>query len=284
MLRLQQPIKELSIPPKVFCGNRERWSTSTAISFITENLFIVAAFNSRNIYLIEIKNDEFITLDVVKAAHHPDVSDYKDGIIALSAYPYNEPNGWVLLYKIENNKLIHIKDVLIPITKVHGVEILNKDVILYTSNSVDSRGVYFLNVNTEEKTKFNIDILYFPKDVFIINDKILIVTSESMPEIGSSVVIKKSILYLFTLSGDLLSEMPFNGQTDSLTLNGENGFISVQGDDTLVHFTLKEKSLTFIKRIKGFSFPHGIDSISDVVGVTNYGDNSIHIYNINELI
>src|SRR6476620_1892917 len=123
MIKLQQPICELSMPPKVFCGQRERYSTATAIAFITEKLFITAAFNSKNIYLIEIQEDNtFKTLDIVKANHHPDIASYKDGILALSGYPHNEPNGWAMIYEIINNKILHVKDIKLHNTKDHGVE------------------------------------------------------------------------------------------------------------------------------------------------------------------
>src|SRR5689334_9771551 len=123
MLKLQQPAYELFIPPLVTVGDRERYSTATCISFITDKLFITASFNSKRIYLIEIQQDNsFKTLDSIIANHHPDISDYKDGTLALSGYPYMETDGWAMIYEISDNRIIHKKDIKLPNTKAHGIE------------------------------------------------------------------------------------------------------------------------------------------------------------------
>jgi hypothetical protein len=36
--------------------------------------------------------------------------------------------------------------------------------------------------------------------------------------------------------------------------------------------------------IPGFNFPHGISSFGNKVAITNYGDNSVDIYDLEELI
>jgi len=286
MIKLQQPICELSLPPKVFCGQRERYSTATAIAFITEKLFITAAFNSKNIYLIEIQEDNtFNTLDVIKANHHPDIADYKDGVLALSGYPHGESSGWAQIYDIVDNKIIHRKDIELPHTKAHGVEIIDDYGLIITSNGDNNRGIMFLNIDEGKLLQNFNNFEYYPKDVFIKDNRLLVVTSQSLPEVGKSVIIKESVLYLFTLDTlEKLDEVRFQGQTDSLTLLGENGFVTLQGDDTLLHFTLIHDKLSIIKRIPGFSFPHGIDSISNTIGVTNYGTNQIYFYQLEEFL
>ncbi len=279
------PICELILPPKVFCGSRERYSTATAIAFITEKLFITAAFNSKNIYLIQIQDDgSFKTLDTIKAYHHPDIADYKDGVLVLSGYPHNEPSGWAMVYDIVDNKIIHRKDIRLPLTKAHGVEIIDQYGVIITSNSENSRGLMFINIDEGKLLQNFNNFDYYPKDCLIRDNRLLILTSQSLPEVGKSVIIKESVLYLFTLDTlQKVDELRFQGQTDSLTLLGENGFITLQGSDTLLHFTRIQDKLSFIKTIPGFSFPHGIDSISNTVGVTNYGDNSIRIFQLEEL-
>jgi hypothetical protein len=98
-------------------------------------------------------------------------------------------------------------------------------------------------------------------------------------------VIKESILYLFNLNTlEKLDEVSFHGQTDSLTLSGEDGFITIQGDDTVLHFKLIDDKLSIVKRIGGFDFPHGIDATETKVAITNYGDNTIRVFELEELI
>jgi hypothetical protein len=285
MLKIEMPRKELTILPLVTIGNRDRYSCATAVAFINENLFVSAAFNSKRIYLIELLPDgSYNILDEVRTNHHPDLMDYKDGIILTSDYPYMEPNGHASIYKLIDNKIVFQKEIKIVNTKSHGCEIINKDTIIITSNSDHNRGCMFIDVEKEKITKnFNM-IQHYPKDVFISGNRLFVVCSESLPQIGKTTVIKESILYLFDLTTlEKLDEVKFHGQTDSLTMSGNDGFITVQGDDTVVHYTVDNDKLSIVKRIGGFNFPHGIGAIADKIAITNYGDNTIRIFTLEEL-
>ena len=97
-------------------------------------------------------------------------------------------------------------------------------------------------------------------------------------------MIKESILYAFNKNTfEKIDEVVFHGQTDSIVVNGEDGFITIQGDDTVLHFKFVDNKLSIVKRIGGFSFPHGIDYKNNKVAVTNYGDNTIRIFDVDEL-
>ena len=286
MIKIQQPIEELKIAPEVTVGNRNRYSTATAVSFINENLLVSAAFNSKKIYLIELLEDgTHKILDVVKTKNNPDLLDYKDGVILTSDYPFMQPNGHGSLYDVVDNKIVFRKQIVLPNTKAHGAEIVDDKTIIITSNSDHNRGVMFIDIESHQVTKNFNNMKHYPKDVFIQGDRMLVVCAESLPQIGSTTVIKESILYLFDLNTlGKLDEVSFHGQTDSLTLSGEDGFITIQGDDTVLHFKLIDDKLSIVKRIGGFNFPHGIDSIGNRVAITNYGDNTIRIFTLEELI
>jgi len=287
MIKIQQPIEELKIAPEVTIGNRTRYSTATAVSFINENLLVAAAFNSKKIYLIELLEDGTSNiLDVVKGKNNPDLLDYKDGVILTSDYPYMQANGHASLYDLVDNKIVFRKQIVLPNTKAHGCEIVDDKTIIITSNSDNhTRGVLFIDIESHQITKILNDFKHYPKDAFIQGDRILVVCAESLPQIGSTTVIKESILYLFDLNTlEKLDEVSFHGQTDSLTLSGEDGFITIQGDDTVLHFKLIDDKLSIIKRIGGFNFPHGIDATETKVAITNYGDNTIRIFELEELI
>lgn len=286
MIKIQQPVEELKIAPEVTVGNRNRYSTATAVSFINENLLVSAAFNSKKIYLIELLEDgTHKILDVVKTKNNPDLLDYKDGVILTSDYPYMQPNGHGSLYDLVDNKIVFRKQIVLPNTKAHGAEIVDDKTIIITSNSDHNVGVLFIDIESHQVIKNLNNMKHYPKDVFIQGDRMLVVCAESLPQIGKTTVIKESILYLFDLNTlEKLDEVSFHGQTDSLTLSGEDGFITIQGDDTVLHFKLIDDKLSIVKRIGGFNFPHGIDSIGNKVAVTNYGDNTIRIFTLEELI
>lgn len=286
MFIIQQPIEELSIAPEVTVGNRKRFSTATAVSFINENLLVAAAFNSRKIYLIEVLEDKsWNILDVYKGNTNPDLLDYKNGMILTSDYPYATPHGYASIYDVVDNKIVPRKQIKLENTKAHGAEIIDSNTIIITSNSDHNRGCLFIDVNTGKIIKNFNNMEHYPKDTVVVGDRLLVVTARSLPQIGQTTVIKESILYLFDVNTlEKLDELTFHGQTDSLTLNGEDGFITVQGDDTLVHFKLIDDKLTLVRRIGGFNFPHGIDSIGNRVAVTNYGDNTIRVFELSELV
>jgi len=265
-------------------GNRKRFSTATAVAFINENLFVSAAFNSKKIYLIELTDTGYNILQEVKTKHCPDLMKYKDGVILTSDYPHGEPNGHASIYDFIDGKIVFRKEIALVNTKAHGCEIVNNDTIIITSNSDHNRGIMFLDIASGAlKQNFN-SLQHYPKDVCIVGNVLFTVCAASLPQIGKTTVIKESIVYAFDKNTlEKIDEQTFHGQTDSIVVNGEDGFITIQGDDTVLHFKFTNGKLSIIKRIGGFSFPHGISSIGDKIAVTNYGDNTIRIFTIDEL-
>jgi hypothetical protein len=283
MLRIEMPRKELTIAPKVFAGFRERYSCATAVAFITENLLVSAAFNSRKLYLIELTENGHNILQEVKTNHSPDLMKYKDGMILTSDYPYMEPNGHGSIYDLIDGKIVFRKEIPIINTKIHGCGIIDHSTIILTNQNVDNKDCLFIDVPTGNIIKRFKDFDYYPKDTFVFGDRILIICAGSIPDIGKKVVTEESVLYLFDKDLKKLDEMRFFGQTDSLTLTGEDGFVTIQTHDEILHFNLINDKLSIVKRIKGFDFPHGVDSFEDKVAVTNYGDNTIRIFTLDEL-
>lgn len=284
MLRIEMPRKELTIAPEVTVGNRTRFSTATAVAFINENLLVSAAFNSKKIYLIEITENGHNILQEIKTNHSPDLMKYKDGMILTSDYPYMEPNGHASIYNLIDGKVVFKKEIPVKDTKVHGCEIVDNNTIIITSNSDHNRGIMFLDVaNGALKQNFN-DFKHYPKDVCIVGDLLFTVCAASLPQIGQTTVIRESIVYAFNKNTlEKIDEATFHGQTDSIVVNGEDGFITIQGDDEVLHFKFVDNKLSIVKRISGFSFPHGVDCKNGKVAVTNYGDNTIRIFNLDEL-
>lgn len=278
------PRKELTIAPEVTVGNRTRFSTATAVAFINENLLLSAAFNSKKIYLIELTENGHNILQEVKTQHCPDLMKYKNGVILTSDYPHGEPNGHASIYDFVNGRIVFRKEIPVVNTKVHGCEIVDKDTIIVTSNSDHNRGIMFLNVaNDALKQNFN-SLQHYPKDVCIVGDYLFTVCAASLPQIGKTTVIRESIIYVFDKNTlEKIDEATFHGQTDSIVVSGEDGFITIQGDDEVLHFKFVDNKLSIIKRIGGFSFPHGIDCKNGKVAITNYGDNTIRIFTLDEL-
>jgi hypothetical protein len=143
-------------------------------------------------------------------------------------------------------------------------------------------GCLILNLNEEKYTIFN-NFKNYPKDTYITENNILLITSgKASPNIKNENI--TSNLYLYDKNYLKLDEIEILGQIDGITLNGENGFITLQNEDAIIYFKLLNNKFEVIKKINGFDFPHGISSLNDKIIVTNYGDNSIDILNISDLI
>jgi WD40 repeat protein len=195
-----------------------------------------------------------------------------------------EPNGHASIYDFVDGKIVFRKEIPVIDTKVHGCEIVDENTIIVTSNSDHNRGIMFLDIATGAIKQTFSNFQHYPKDVCIVGDVLFTVCAASLPQIGKTTVIKESIVYAFDKNTlQKIDEATFHGQTDSIVVNGEDGFITIQGDDTVLHFKFVDGKLSIIKRIGGFNFPHGISSINNKVAVTNYGDNTIRVFDINEL-
>jgi hypothetical protein len=284
MLRIEMPRKELTIAPEVTIGNRTRFSTATAVAFITDTLFVSAAFNSKRLYLIEITPEGHNILQEVRTNHCPDLMKYKDGVILTSDYPFMESNGHASIYDFVNGKIVFRKEIPVVNTKVHGCEIMDKDTIIVTSNSDHNRCIMFIDVASGAIKQNFKDFKHYPKDVCIVENVLFTVCAASLPQIGKTTVIKESIIYAFNKNTlEKIDELTFHGQTDSIVVNGEDGFISIQGDDEVLHFKFVDNKLSIVKRMGGFTFPHGVDYKNGKLAVTNYGDNTIRIFTFDEL-
>lgn len=267
----------------VYAGNRQRYSTATATMFVNETTILVASFLKQTIYLIELTEDSYKIIDSIEIYGNPDLIDYKDGLIVTANFPALACPASLTIMSLNNNKIKLKKNINLPELAPHGVRIIDeKNYVVASSDR--KNGVFFVNYDTGITREFK-DFNYNPKDIFILENRLLISSSLSKPSGSDSVVEKDSILYLFDFPDlNKLDELSFFGQTDAIGINGRHGFIALQAQDSLLHFTLENDKLSFIKTIGGFDFPHGVASYNNKVIVTNYGNNSFDVLNLNDLV
>jgi hypothetical protein len=279
-MKYKLPDFDLSGFGKVWVGNRDRWATATAVNFVDDNLILVATFLEKKIRLIDISNG-FEVIFEIGTKYYPDLMDYKDGIILTSERTSGEKFGSIGQYYLKFNKILYYQNIDFKDHKqIHGVRLSNNNA--WFTETHDKRGIHSLNLE-KSFNKFE----YYPKDVYFIRqDRILVCSSNTRPQAGGKFTIGESYLYLFSYPDfKEIDKFKFKGQTDCICYENENGFITLQGSDSLQHFTLKDDKLENKGEIKkDFDFPHGCAIRNDTVCITNYGDNSLNVYNINELI
>ena len=278
------PELDLSKSPKVFVGNRSRWATATAVSFVTDNLILVASFLGKKIYLIDLDNMKILT--ETNTVDYPDLLDYKDGLIGIAQRNGHGKFGNIGLYELKDNIIKHIREIdLKNYTELHGIRVIDENKIIFTDKS-KGRGVHILEWKTDKISSYN-NFKFFPCDIFLLNNQILVLTTETKPNNSGlkNYNTKLSHLHLFDFpSFKEISKVSFEGQVDCISYDNNVGFITVQNDDSLFHFSIQDNKLYangFVK--KDFSFPHGVAMKNNKVIVTNYGTNSLSIFDSNNI-
>ena len=280
------PELDLSEYSKLYCGNETRLATATSVSFVNYNKIIVPSLLGKTMYLIDISDNGFKIINQLYTGVYSDLTDYRNGlIISSNALSPKHPDGTISVYSLVDNNIIFIKDFKIKDKlRIHGCRFLDNSNILVASNDKNDSGLYFVNLETNQITKY-IKFDLKVKDMYVLGDRLFVITSQSAPTKNGGYIDKNSILYLYKLSTmEKLDELIFDGQVDSICVINNNGFITVQGKHSLFQFGVTSDKLTSKKYISGFSFPHGIATMDDRVIITNYGDNSVDIYDIEELI
>lgn len=258
-----------------YIGSRSRYATATAVSFVNNNLLLAASLLGKKIYLISL--DDCQIIDSISTNTLPDLMDYKDNVIVTA----NTDSSTISLYKLEDNKISLIEDVVLN-SKIfpHGCRFINEDVLI-TNKSRKNLGCFKYNIQSKKLKKIISDN-YVTKDI-IVNNNLSIVVSTEFVALAKPSKPPKSIIYLYDKKNDILDKLEIKGQTESVTAIDNNIFITDQYNGTIIHCKIKNNKIFLNKNIKGLDFPHGICSINDKVAVSNYGNNSIYLYNVNEL-
>lgn len=270
----------------IYAGKRKRYATATSVSFVNDNLLICASFLNKEIYLFDIKLKEIIYK--IKSNYYIDLLDYKNNLIVTANLRYKDSPTSVSLFTvdIENKKIIFIKDIILnpSCIEVHGVRIIDKNTIIITCTNDENRGILFYDIkNCKEIKRFN-SFKYKPKDIFIDESKNLLYILTTVTSPGFiKFKVKESYICVYEYTTlKLIDQICFIGQTDCLTILEKDftthGFVTLQDDDSLYHFKFEKNKLEFIDKIYGFNFPHGIASMKNTIAVSNYGDNSIQLF------
>jgi len=283
-MKYKLPDIDLSSDVFLYCGGSKRKATATDVIFINPNLILVSSLLGRKIYLIDITDNQFNIIDEIEFDGYVDLMDYKDGILCTANAKYKKLKSSYSIFKIENNKIIHIKTTDIEIdVRLHGVLFIDESNIILGSNDERHSGLYFVNLKNE-KIYNTIKMKLRIKDICFYKDFLLVVGSETSPS-GTKVDVTKSVLYQYDFKTlKLINTLEIKGQADAFCMNGDDGFITLQCEHSVAHFKFENEKPILIKYIKGFDFPHGIDINYDKVCVTNYGTNSVDILNYNEFI
>jgi len=268
---------------KLYVGERTRHATATDIKFINDKQILAAQLLSKKIFLIDVNNWEI--LDEADTNFYIDLIDQKGNLLITSNFPSMGTRiGGTSIFELKENKIIFKKDIILPGIKPHGCEIIDDENVILACTGEGNRGLLFLNIVTEEYTMFN-DLEYFPKDIHLVDGKLFVTSSKSRPQSKGEVVVEDTILYVFDYPKmEKIDEIKFMGQTDSISVLNNFIYITIQTSDEVIVFNFLNDKLNYVKTLTGYDFPHGVDAYNGKLAVSNYGDNTIQIDNIVDLI
>lgn len=278
-MKIQLPDFDYTKFHKVYVGDQCRYATATACACIGKERLITAQFLNKTLYIHNV-NDDYKIKSSQKIDYYPDLIDYKDGICISANFPtLGIKNGSLIVYRIEEESIEFVKHIDLGSKKTHGCRIIDSQRALVTSTA-ENKCIAYVNLENGRVISEFADFEYFPKDIYLVDDDIYISSSESRPA-RSPVKILRSKLYIYSKDfKHKKAELDFYGQTDALAISGNDIFITLQGQHTVAHFKREKDSLEYVGDISGYSFPHGISSDGVSLYVTNYGDNTVDVVDI----
>jgi hypothetical protein len=280
---LSEVIEPLSY--SVMIGEKSRLATATDVSFISDDLILAASYFGREIYLIDLSNEQFNIIESIKTENFIDLIDYRDGLLVTSHLPYKKNPGSISILQVIDKKISLIKNINLPGTKPHGCTILSDEIVIVSD--MGNEGLIFLDIKTEKKLKVFKDFEFYAKDVCISDDLIFVLTTKNKPRrssatYDSTLLESEIILFRFFLPEMQLQKLDsyrFKGQTDSIAFYNGVGLVTIQDQNKVLRFKLEDSKIFPNGLIDGFDFPHGVSMCKEKVAISNYGDNSIRLLN-----
>lgn len=279
---------------KVYLADLGRFATMTSVKFVDRNTFIACHLLGKKMFLVsfdfEKETHEIIqTLDTTYKGELAitDLMDYNGKYIATS----NFDHGSVTIYEFKDKKISYLKDLPTNNKMTHGVRFVpleygTGDLICCTFNNLQNLSLQFINFLTNE-VYYEIKCNLIPKDVYFIEDNQMLVTYCSRGgflEATKEKIYSEVHLYSLDLSnksvGFLDSIKVDNAHVDGIAYKNRIAYVSYQNNDTLIRLEIQEGKLIQMEPLVGFNFPHGLDIYENLLGVSNYGDNSIAIQEI----
>lgn len=266
---------------RFYVGERQRYATATDVKFIDDKFLLAAQLLNQTLYLIDYSNG-FEIIDSIKVNFRPDLIDYKNNLIVTSNQTdKGSVNGGISLYEIKENKLLLIKDFVIDNVQGHGCKIIDNENILFSSISELTLGIFNLNIKTGEYYKIYTGEKFI-RDMDFKDEYLFIISAPGSPVTTPNRGSKNKITCLNYKTLEVMSEIYYGKQADSIVIKGDLCFLSSQITDEVFCFKINDINLDYFGKIEGFDFPHGLDIYNDLIAVSNYGDNSIQIENYKE--
>jgi hypothetical protein len=251
------------------------------------------------LYLIQFNDDSFTILHTVQTESNgkpycSELMDYNANTHELIVSVYNSV---LLLYKITDDKIQHIRTILPPanvVGPIHGVKFhprLQNTFVIATIHNNKTAGIYYLNLTGDVILQYHSNEWYC-KDIAFIDDE---ENGEYIIGIFSNGKVTKNTangyntkIVIFRVENNLLqliSEKYIeNYHSDSCVYKSGKLYLTLQGFEygEVRMYNIKSNEIQLTNTITDLNFPHGIDVLNNKIAITSYGNISVIIKHISQ--
>ena len=273
----------------LYIGGRGRLASATAVKLIDSERLVACSLAAQRLYLMryDVSRGTHQILSCIPTRFRgedvcSDLFDFDGSDLLLVS---NCRHTSATLYRIVNDDLSYVKDV--PIRDgssafCHGARFVPGEPDIACLTCVrGERNIYSISMATTEIVYQFGHGRWRPHDVCFLDARhMLVVNQQGKPTKGASKAYGAEVaLVSFDLANrthEVIAETVFpEAHMDSCQIYGDRVYINNQMRDTVVVCRLVGGQMVYEREIPGYSFPHGLDVASNLLAVTNYGNNTI---------
>jgi len=275
-----------------YVGSKSRLATLTGVCFTSSDHLITAHLVGECLHCIEFDFDDkksrvLSTIESTFDGANTIVDLIKfDGSKRIIASNFDA--GSATLYELFDDKIKHLTDITLPEGKgnCHGVSFFNEEIVCLSTNK---NYLFFINTHTgkilaEFRLPYHIkDICTYKQNELLLCFAIKSPSSQIKPTYGSGVYYihvdlernKLSIVdkrYFWPAAFDAICK----DKTTNVF------YVTDQYGCRVISFKLSKGKIAPLGEYRGFDFPHGIDINKSLLAITNYGNTSLDLLNIDK--
>lgn len=287
-------------PHLVTIKDKTRNSGLTSVCFVDQDRVLCADFNDKRVYLASIRDGALEILDTHPTVNadsdhvQTDLMDYHDGRFVVS----NFYQGSVSIYRLEGDKIcfdgeLNHNDYI----GLHGVRFIpgHPGLLWITYCGVKNKCHQIIDIETKEVIH-HIDTDQKCQDVAFVDGRAVVFARTDHIKEGSAkarLFSKKwwmyASAYIYEVPSDLRNDAPKflnkwkgKGHIDACKSHNGEIYAANQYLDRVDVFALSAKGkLSLNRTIKGMEMPHGLDLYDGKLAVTNYGDQTLRVMELN---
>jgi hypothetical protein len=273
-----------------YVGSNSRLATLTDVCFMPNNHLITAHLVGECLHYLKYDFDDKTSsvLNSIESTFDGvgtivDLIKF-DGLKRIIASNFDA--GSATLYELSDGEIKHLKDIALPEGKgnCHGASFFKEDIICLSTNK---NFLFFINIHTEEiLAEFSLpyhikDMCTYRQNELLLCFAIKSPNSQVKPTYGSGIYyvrvdIEKNKLSII----DKRYFWPAAFDAICIDKNTNISYVTDQYGCRVISFTISKGKIAPLGEYRGFDFPHGVDINKSILAITNYGNSSLDLLDI----